>query len=87
MRKKEQETFQFAEIVQIPVSQQKVYWGIRYMKNPKTKEWSVYRLSCSCLKTMKKLVENWNAEIDSVGIFKGEIKGNVYPELPAYEDK
>lgn len=87
MKKTKPEFDDFAQIERIPVSEQKVFWGIRYVKNSKTQEWSGYRLSCSCSKTMKKLVENWNEAIDSAGIYKGEIKGNVYPDIPDYENK
>lgn len=88
MKKQKSVEFEdFAPIERVPVSEQKVFWGIHYVKNPKTQEWSGYRLSCSCEKTMKKLVENWKTAIDSDGVYRGEIKGNKYPEIPDYENQ
>lgn len=83
MAKKQQQEEVFVEVVRTPMSEQKVYWGVHYLKVKD--EWVGERVGCSCIKTMKKLVSNWKEALDSDGFFMGEITGNKYPEIKPYE--
>jgi hypothetical protein len=83
--KKQDHDVELNPIVRTPMDQQKVYWGLHYVKN-KDGKYVGERMGLSCKKTMLNLIDRWKKELDSDGFYMGEIRGNKYPEIPSYEE-